>query len=158
MKKYTKWTIILFILASLIMAEEVLTVPDYRGGRSYVSYSPDGKYRLDHVYPKDNGRSVRVLTSLDDGKVKAIVPISIWFDIDVNPIFLCTDDNSTCYQHLLQTGEEIMYLPPSPWTRLHACLVLKLKHLEEPQLKIMEISKRYPPVTKKSITNQFPDQ
>ena len=150
MKKYIKWTVIIFILAFLIMAEEILAVPDYCGGRSYVSYSPDGKYRLDHVYPKDNGRSVRVLTSLTDGEVKALVPISIWFDAGINPTFLCTDDKSHCYEHMLQTDAEIMKLPPSPWANLHAWLTIKLRHLEKTNLEIMRVSKEYPPVSQNS--------
>lgn len=151
MNQYRKWSVILLFLALLVMIWDVLTVPDYREGESFVSYSPDGKYRLDLIFPPDNGRSVRVLTSLGDGKVKAIIPTSAWFDdVGINPTFICTDDESNCYKHMLQTDRGILNLPPLPWTRLHAWLVINLNQLEEPNLKIMKISKRYPPVTKES--------
>jgi hypothetical protein len=150
MKKYIKWGIVGFAIGLLILTIEIVSVPDYRGGESYVSYSPDGKYRLDLVYPQNNARSLRIITSLNDGKVKAIVPLSVGFEGSINPIFLCNSDNSRCYQHILGVDEEILPLPPLPWTRLHAWLVIKLNHLEEPNLKMMRISKWYPPVTKES--------
>ena len=134
----------------LIMCGEIITVPNYQNGRTDEHYSPDGRYKVDIIGTQNNTRIVRVVTSMSDGTVEAIAPLSIGFKGSVNPQFLCNNDNSKCYKHVLGVDEEGLYLPPSPWAKLHAWLVIKFKKLENPNLKIMGISKKYPPVSQNS--------
>ena len=153
MKNIALTMISFFLFIALIMAFQVGGVPDYHNGRSYISYSPDGKYRLDHIYTLNTHRSVRVFTSLSDGKVKAIVPTPNVDGISYNPDFFCDSDCSKCYEHILHANDDPVHLPPSPWSELHAWLSIEFYDLADPQLEVMQISKRYPPVTKKTINN-----
>ncbi len=150
LKKWIKLTVIAipFIVVAT-MAIQIWRVPDYRHGESYVSYSPDGRYRLDYIYPQ-SGRTVQVFSSLEDNDVIAIVPKPLGIEIDARTsIWLCGDDNSDCYKHDIQTSDGVpVYFPPSLWRRLHAWLSIQFKDLENPQLKIVEIDSYYPPVTK----------
>lgn len=158
-KKWTKRILISIpVLFVLTMTLQVWSVPNYHGGRSYVSYSPDGTYRLDYVYTKDDKDSVRVFSLLKDHKVIAIAPTPSFEIIDINPSWLCGKDfpdgtyrRVPCYGHKLEAGDSdipIIQLPPSWWQSLHAWLTIKFKDLEQPQLKIVEVSAKYPPVTK----------
>ncbi len=154
MNKIKKWTkrilISIPVLVVLTMALQVWGVPDYRDGESYVEYSPDGRYRLDRIYPK-KGRNVRVFSTIKDKQVIAIVPLPLGYEGDINTLWICTDDNSECYEHYIQTSNGYpVSLPPSWWRRIHAWLTIKFKDLEDPQLKIARISTEYPPVTKKT--------
>jgi hypothetical protein len=129
---------------------QIRNVPDYREGESYVSFSPDGKYRLDHIYTTDGKDSVRIFSSQKDNNIIAIVPTPFWFEVSINPLWICNDDKSECYEHILQTHDGVpVDFPPSWWSHLHAWLTIKFKHLEKPQLNIVEIDESYPPVTKK---------
>jgi len=139
------------IIASSCMLIQVWDTPNFQDGESYVSYSPDRRFRLDHVYPKKGVRTVRILTSLEDGKIKAVQATSRDINscsISIKPRFLCKDDNSYCYEHTLQTGSYSMSLSSSWWAQLHAWLVIKYHGIEDPQLKVVSISKEYPPATK----------
>ena len=151
MKKILFCGIVILLFASICMYIQVKRVPNYQGGESYVSYSPDGRFRLDLVFPKKGYRTVRLLTSLKSGKVKSIARTSSIFhdySLDFNPSFICKDDDSYCYEHTLQTDTDSMSLSPSWWDQLHAWLVIKYNDIEDPQLEICEIDKFYPPVKK----------
>lgn len=139
------------------MIIQIWSVPNYRGGRSYVSYSPDGIYKLDYVFTKSTPDSVRIFSLVEDNRVVAISPSSPHSVIAVRPSWLYLEESSDgffrkipCYGHKLEAGDSdtIVDLPPSWWRQLHAWLTIRLKGLEDPQLKIVEISKRYPPVDK----------
>jgi hypothetical protein len=145
--------LIITVASFVCMCIQVWDTPNYQGGESYISYSPDGRFRLDHVYPKTEVRTVRILTSLEDNKIKAIQATSreiFSCSISIKPRFICKPDNSYCYERTLQTGAYRMSLSPSWWAQLHAWLTMKHYNIEPPQLKVVSISKEYPPVTKKA--------
>ena len=140
-------SIAILSIAVLVMTVQVWNVPDYHGGKSYVSYSPSGEYRVDYIFPQHSHTDLRIFTANSNGNVIAIVPTPSSFIGDVNPLWVCNDDRSICYEHDIQTSYGVpVSLPPSWWRRLHAWLTIHIRHLEDPQLKVVEVSERYPPV------------
>ncbi|MEZ6853086.1 hypothetical protein [Halodesulfovibrio aestuarii] len=143
-----KLAIVACIVIVASMGLKIAMTRDYRGGGSYVSYSPDGKYKMDRIYLNDSEIMMLSLTDLEKQQVVLIDNIPIdWPHIQEHWEY--NKKRTRCIYYNYGDEFDKLPLPPSIWDRLHAWLTIKLKDLENPKLKIVEISTRYSPVTKK---------
>ena len=141
---FKRLLIFIVLFFPIKMAFEVSRVPNYDGGKAYIDYSPDGKYRSAMVYtdPKNqtawtdfargiSGHShyLTYLISDPSGKtIYAMVPVDYyWVSSGRSTIWHCGDkDNKLCHGYLRSYGIEGT-LPPSLWQRAHAWLTVRIK-------------------------------
>jgi hypothetical protein len=114
--------------------------PNYRGAKSYVNYSPDGKYRLDNIYPK-KGYIYNIITLLPENKVVVIDNIPLVGELSISDLWFCNNTYTNCtgYTYDISDPSCTINLPPSWWQQLKAWLIIKTKHLENPDFKIMRV-------------------
>ncbi len=119
------------------MAFDVWWIPNYINGDAYVSYSPDGQYKMAHVYaPKSENNQVvsHILTSISSNDVLAIIPVPLSYIGNFQNLWWCGEAEDNCRAFTYYTGDDSLdiNLDPSLWRRVHAWLTVKIKGLEEP--------------------------
>jgi hypothetical protein len=146
------------IIAIATMLFQIAQVPNDKNGESYRSYSPDGRYMMDLIFPQ--GRNSNILLMLTDLDLDQVVQLTTLpdDDIDILELWVCEDLNSKkdawikkpCYEYTPQgDAGPILTLPPSWWSQLHAWLTIQIRGTKDAQLDVVEIHKWYPPVKKK---------
>jgi hypothetical protein len=140
------------------MLFQIAQVPNYKKGESYRSYSPDGRYMMDLIFPQ--GRNSNILLMLTDLDLDQVVQLTTLpdDDIDILELWVCKELNSKkdarikkpCYEYTPKgDAGRILTLPPSWWSQLHAWLTIQIRGTKDAQLDVVEIHKWYPPVKKK---------
>ena len=157
-EKLIRLSIWMVILVVSIMLFQIAQVPNYKNGESYRSYSPDGRYMMDLIFPQGrNSNTLLMLTDLDLDQVVQLTTLPD-NDIDILELWVCEDLNSKkdawikkpCYEYTPQGDVgPILTLPPSWWSQLHAWLTITIRGAEDPQLNVVKIQEWYPPVKKK---------
>lgn len=143
LRRLKPFVVLIFVVTTLIMGWDIYKIRDYRGGKAYISISPDNKYKVSSVYTKDGRAAGYLVTSLPTNQIKAIVRRPVWWDsLQVYNIWQCGENNKQCYSYtydLTGKADEIL-LPPTLWQQAHAWLTIKIKGLENPQLTEVESS------------------
>ncbi|ASA55634.1 hypothetical protein [Vibrio gazogenes] len=127
-----RFCLIVLVLLILKVSFDIWVTPDYKGQDAYVSNSPDGQYKA--LIVPTTSRTVLILQHLKDQNNLIVTPLpKDW-------VASLSDDNWTCDKENGCTAYRAGYqpefsLPPSFWLRLHTWLTIKIKHLENPQLK-----------------------
>ncbi|GAB2586776.1 hypothetical protein [Nitrincola alkalisediminis] len=149
--RWLKWGLVLIVvLLPLDMALWVSNTPSFDGGKAYMSYSPDGQYRVGSVYIseenrlKGGARSYFLLTDATGKHVYAFIPMPRdWESTGDGAAWLCGESMERCHSenNVVVTGfwngwagaDELfeVSLPVSTWRRIHAWLAVRNKGMQD---------------------------
>jgi hypothetical protein len=152
----------------LIICIHSLGIPDFHKGRSYVSFSPDGKYRMDNVFLAQFEPVLFVLTRLDDQRIVRIDSVALNNLEIIRDTWLCEDweqdsrgvwngKRIPCYGYSYGDEDITIQLPPSWFEKILAWLAVEAKRLAVSQLEIIKINPSYPPITEEIVIQKFPN-
>ena len=128
---------VIFIVAFLYIN---LSMVDYRGGRTSVSCSPDGIYKMQTVFPLPLGRGgpIFILTERATNNVLMIrKPPSDLFDLRHWWRYESEHSKELYFGYQyggIDINDNTFKIPPSIFRRIQAWLIIKIHQLEDPQL------------------------
>ncbi len=158
LKWFLRGVLSVVVFTVLSMMWEVLTLGNFHDARTYVSFSPDGRYKMDHILPANGGPSVQMVTSLETGAVVVVEQVPSVEVVSINPCWFCFHQGSDnvyrlgdCYAYQLEAGDSDipeLTFPPSLWQSMRTELFLKLTGSQNYNLEIVKVDPNYPPVSK----------
>lgn len=132
------------------MVASVSNTPSFDGGKAYVSFSPDGQYRVGWIIIseenrlKGGARSYFLLTDATGKHVYAFIPTPrYWQSTGGRAVWLCGESMESCHSenNAVVTGfrdgwagaDELfeVSLPVSTWYRIHAWLAVRNKGMQD---------------------------
>lgn len=142
------YTIVILIIVT--MSFQIWSIPNYTDGKASVVYSEDGKYKGMTIYPNNIKEwwTLAILVRVKDNEVIAIEPLTRdsevirvegWFDCLREEYYNKYKGN--CFSPA--DAMDIIKLPPSLWHRVHAWLTIKIRGLENPNLKETDRTPQY---------------